>query len=75
MKSRLMRITDGAVSYDAFNLTFIFDSPTVDMGFTKRLTRSFDKNIAEGKREANPEVIVIDTRHGGRGKQRLRRRL
>ena len=61
MKSRLMRITDGAVSYDAFNLTFIFDSPTVDMGFTKRLTRSFDKNIAEGKREANPEVIVIDT--------------
>lgn len=61
MKTRLMRISGGAVNGDAASLTFIFESPTIDEGFLERLTGAFDKNIKEGNAALNPSVIVIDT--------------
>ncbi len=61
MKSRILRITDGVVGWDIANLTFIFDSPSVSDGFVERLSRRFDKNIANNKPDAIPQLIVIDT--------------
>lgn len=61
MKTRLMRLSGGAVSGDAADLTFIFESPTIEEGFLDRLNGAFDKNVKEGNAHLNPSVIVIDT--------------
>ncbi len=61
MKKRLMRLSGGAVNADAADLTFIFESPTIDEGFLDRLSSAFDKNVKENNAHLNPSVIVIDT--------------
>jgi hypothetical protein len=61
MKSRLSRITDDVAGWDVANLTFVFDSPPISEGFAERLSRRFDKYIADSRSGAIPQLIVIDT--------------